>query len=740
MTPTHNILVCTEDSVLAKKVRILLAREECEVEILASPRRLDRRLSSSRPSLLVVSGRLSGEDAIAVLSKLGQRVTMPPTIVIGSDAKTTPSFVTVITDPQDTQAIYRVASDALQNGHTSDDPTLPPIDRIQLVGGSAGKTQRMNTISLEDTVGDDDPPLDLDELEFPSEDQIQGSLKGAVEETFDQAPAADPEEAKERSDTALEDITVFNVASYHASSTKNDAHGIAGPLDAARLARALFASWTMEAQGSLVVTTPEEMITIFLEGGLPIHVESNLHGDLLGRNLVSKGRLTDAQYGDAAKMAIERGWTLGHAIVELGFLTREAYGRELGEDAHDRIVRRFAAKAGTIDFVANKKPQAADRPYRLAVGRILVEGLKRFCDDVALANITGEIEPKYFKLRSNVDELAKRFPLTEKEKLFLAFSGRAYNVSDAGESAGLDTRGARVVMALLLVSDEYTDFTPGVHEFESRIREERMRQSEIKSSRPAPPDLSPPAMPSAAPAPAPVSISQRPIPPLDVTKPVLSPAPFGGDKGPSLFFEPSPVAPPKNPPPPPPLPPAAVPSPFMPPPMAVTAPQMPPAVSEPVMPPPPPARSEEIAAQAPPPPSNGASIPPMPVPSSGAPGRVPRPVVFSPPLPRNADGQAQETPERSRSRQHFQRGVTLLGQGNFDDAEEAFRDAIALCSEEHVYLIGLARALYYNPSYTAQGKVPVLRSIVDRAGQLAPDDGRVLTLTDWVRHAEAGAR
>jgi cytochrome c-type biogenesis protein CcmH/NrfG len=130
----------------------------------------------------------------------------------------------------------------------------------------------------------------------------------------------------------------------------------------------------------------------------------------------------------------------------------------------------------------------------------------------------------------------------------------------------------------------------------------------------------------------------------------------------------------------------------------------------------------------------------MPVPSSGAPGRVPRPVVFSPPLPRNADGQAQETPERSRSRQHFQRGVTLLGQGNFDDAEEAFRDAIALCSEEHVYLIGLARALYYNPSYTAQGKVPVLRSIVDRAGQLAPDDGRVLTLTDWVRHAEASAR
>ena len=54
-----------------------------------------------------------------------------------------------------------------------------------------------------------------------------------------------------------------------------------------------------------------------------------------------------------------------------------------------------------------------------------------------------------------------------------------------------------------------------------------------------------------------------------------------------------------------------------------------------------------------------------------------------------------------------------------------------------MYLIGLARAIYYNPSYTAPGKVPVLREIVNRASHLAPDDGRVTTLIDWVKHAEA---
>lgn len=78
----------------------------------------------------------------------------------------------------------------------------------------------------------------------------------------------------------------------------------------------------------------------------------------------------------------------------------------------------------------------------------------------------------------------------------------------------------------------------------------------------------------------------------------------------------------------------------------------------------------------------------------------------------------------------------LLGQGAFDEAEEAFRDAINLCADEHVYLIGLGRALYYNPSYTAAGKLPVLRTIVDRAKSLAPADGRVQNLVDWVSHAE----
>ncbi len=728
MTPTHNILVCTEDAVLAKKVRILLARDECEVEILSNPKRLERRLTTDAVSLLVVSGKLASEDAVALLTRLGAKTSMPPTLILGSDAKTTPDFATVVPDAGDTSTIYRLASEALsRNGGES---TVPNLERSLV--DAAGTTQRTPIATLDAAraalTETSEDAFDFGALEFPSAEQIEDQLGGAPsfeEATFQVSPPP-PSPPESASEPDQEDITVFDVASFHATTTKSE-DALTGPLDPPRFAKALFHCWTGEVQGALTIATPDETLTVYFESGVPVHVESNLHGDLFGRNLVQKGRLSDAQYGDAAKVSVERGLQIGHAVVELGFLSRDAYGRELGEDAHDRIVRRLGMRGGSYELQPHKRPPIPDRPYRLSVGRILVEGLKRFCDDAALAQITGDVETRYFRLRSSVEDLAKRFPITDKEKILLGFSGRAYNVLDASELSGVDTRGARVLMALLITAGEIDDFTPGVAEFESRIREERQRQglSSIRPSEAAPsplPPLPPPvATPVAAPPPPP------PAPPA-ARPPFLSepprydrPAAAGSSLVDVLPGPPrssmgsSPFSPPP--------PPAGDVSPFAP------SPPAPPLAPPPV---PPPAPASDV--------SGGASIPPMPVPPPGQAGRSPRPVVFSPPLPRTPDGQAQETPERTRSRQHFQRGVTLLGQGNFDDAEEAFRDAIALCSEEHVYLIGLARALYYNPTYTAPGKVPVLRTIVDRAGQLAPDDGRVVTLTDWVRHAETQIR
>src|SRR5688572_784281 len=109
----QHILVCAQDSVLAKKVRYLLARDDCEVEILSKPSQLEKRLRDGKVSLLILSRMLDGEDAIEMIARFDPSLMIPPTIVLGGQPTITADFITVIPDPVDTQAIYRIASEAL---------------------------------------------------------------------------------------------------------------------------------------------------------------------------------------------------------------------------------------------------------------------------------------------------------------------------------------------------------------------------------------------------------------------------------------------------------------------------------------------------------------------------------------------------------------------------------------------------------------------------------------------------
>jgi hypothetical protein len=467
-------------------------------------------------------------------------------------------------------------------------------------------------------------------------------------------------------------------------------------LEPARFAKVLFQCWSRKTSGALIVARDHETLTIYFENGAPVHVESSIPGDPLGRALVTRGVITEDQYSDAAKRAIERGLTIGSALVELGCFSGEELGKQKGEESNAQIVGCFADRTGAFEFDQKRRVPHTDRPYHLEVGHILAEGIKKHCDEPIVKEIIGEMDGRYFKLNRTIDELKERFPITDQEVAFLEFNGRAYNVSDASEVSGLPVADSHKLMALLVTCDEVDDFTPGIHEFEARIREERLRTKELETQ------LSEPA--------------HQTLPPL---KPKAAGGSFTSGGGAGVVEIPNSYERQER----------MTDRPLRHEPIHVPPPP-------PASPPPPPPVVHHSSPPPPPPPNGDVDIPPMPVPANGEEGMVPRPLVYAKPLPRGPDGAPLETPERTLSREHFQRGVTLLGQGNFASAEEAFRDAVALCSEEHVYLIGLARAIYYNPGYKADGKVPVLRSIVSRAAQLAPEDNRVATLKVWVDHAE----
>lgn len=659
----QRILVCAADPVLAKKVRFLMERDECKVDILASADELGSSIQAEVPNLLVLSRKLGGGDALEWVHRF--QGTIPVLVLGGKSNGATAPHVYVVPDPVDTTAIYREASRLLRSEQAARPSAPSPLEEVDEV--------------LEALAEEPEPFSDA----FDSESTL------GVEAAFVQQFSA-PKDAQN--------------------------------LNAAALAKAMHNLSVTRANRALVIESEGGRITVTFVGGHPVDVQRAGQGDTLGKSLVERGRIDRGQYAEAAIRTVESGSNLSEALLQMGLLAPSDLETELATNARERLVACFAQRRGK--FWTTESTAKASNAFELDVGHILARGLRAHADEEAIDAIMAEHGSDYFKLRRPAFELQNELPLTQTDLNFLAFEGRAFNIEDASEGAGLPLSESRRLLALLYVCQEVDPFTPDAKAFEDRIREERETRKVLESQIPASAPSNPPAwnVPPAfeTEASRPPSFIAREAKTDDE---IALSLPSEDDPG-EETTGPQPALPSR----------AAI--------MDADghiAPSISQASSRAATVPPDPEPVHHRTPSSPPPlpskPPPDPDVPPMPVPATGE-GVSPRPLAFAKPLPRGPDGNLLDVPERTISREHFQNGVNLLGKGNFSTAEEHFRDAVALCAEEHVYLIGLARAIYYNPSYRPEGKIPILRSIVVRVRKLAPDDKRVAALDSWVSHAE----
>ena len=80
----------------------------------------------------------------------------------------------------------------------------------------------------------------------------------------------------------------------------------------------------------------------------------------------------------------------------------------------------------------------------------------------------------------------------------------------------------------------------------------------------------------------------------------------------------------------------------------------------------------------------------------------------------------------------FREGVKLASENRLDEAEATLREAVRLDPSKSTYLTSLARVLLSNPRYERAGTLPVVRSLLDRAVQLSPTDTEAKELHDQV--------
>lgn len=101
-----------------------------------------------------------------------------------------------------------------------------------------------------------------------------------------------------------------------------------------------------------------------------------------------------------------------------------------------------------------------------------------------------------------------------------------------------------------------------------------------------------------------------------------------------------------------------------------------------------------------------------------------------PPAPKNSFG----TPPKgdSPADKKYREGLEQAAGDRLDEAEVTLREAVRMDASRPEYLLSLARVLLANPRYERAGTLPVVRSLLDRAVQIAPDNGDVKELHQQV--------
>ena len=112
--------------------------------------------------------------------------------------------------------------------------------------------------------------------------------------------------------------------------------GVQGTFDAAHTVAALLLRLAEERRsGSLDLRRGRQRKVVHLFGGYPIFVQSNLRAETLGRLLVKRGGLTDAQHEEVLALAKGEGLKYGEALVRAGLMTEEAVlGELVGQTRH----------------------------------------------------------------------------------------------------------------------------------------------------------------------------------------------------------------------------------------------------------------------------------------------------------------------------------------------------------------------------------------------------------------------
>jgi hypothetical protein len=155
--------------------------------------------------------------------------------------------------------------------------------------------------------------------------------------------------------------------------------------------RLLFDVFLEERTLALVLRKRQIQKTLWIDGGAPVECVSNLRHETLGQFLVSRGRITNAEFKDCLTESASRQLRIGEVVLERRLLTPAELGEALRQNLAYKVLECFTWAEGEFR-VEPWIPEVDDAPA-IQTPRVVFTGITKFVpQDRVTAALGGILE------------------------------------------------------------------------------------------------------------------------------------------------------------------------------------------------------------------------------------------------------------------------------------------------------------------------------------------------------------
>jgi|GEM_PF-4099105 len=188
-----------------------------------------------------------------------------------------------------------------------------------------------------------------------------------------------------------------------------------------RLVRTLLSIQHRQVTGTLRVEAEGVVTIVRMRDGHPVFVEGGLPADSLGRLLVQRGKISEADLAmvEEQRMLLQGRLRFGEVARRLGVLESEALDDALRDQVRDKLSRCLHWERSQHTFVTEEHGVQALSGRPLDVEPLLLSGVARHFSGERVQDVLSPIWRETVRLRAEREHVCERFEFGEFEEAML---------------------------------------------------------------------------------------------------------------------------------------------------------------------------------------------------------------------------------------------------------------------------------------------------------------------------------